>query len=481
MEYQKYENLTVCEMLKGLQAYGDRNLISYREGETILHIKCAKVFEDVFRMAGYLDSLHLKGSYVVIDTKNTYEQMISILATVAMGAVAFPLNFQQSWTEVEFALDRVRPSLLIFDEDDEEDVLRYVENKNIHLLPCLSRYKGEKSVRSILNGDTALYLGQGSQDLLAPALVVMTSGSTGQSKLVLLPQVALWPRYEKQEGKDILMLPLYHIAALDLFFSDLVKGNEVCLSSIKKFLQDIEWFRPNNIVTVPAAVERILKKERNGTLDISCFRSISTTGAPQNLATEKELNEERNIFSTSLYGTTELGGWVACSVPGEYRYGSVGKPCSWNEVKISESGEVLVRGCTMMLEYIGEPEDTAKALKDDGWYHTGDIGYLDEEGFLFITGRIKNLIILSNGKNVSPEAIEKQLSYCDEIEEVLVYGDNDQITAHIWCGKKDEDKQARVWKFIKDYNRKVPVYQKIGSVVFREEPFKKNSVGKLKR
>lgn len=481
MEYPKYENTTVCEMLRGIQAYGDQTLISYREGETIFHIKSIRVFEDIFRLAGYLDQRNLKGSYIVIDTKNTYEQVIAVLAALAIGAIAVPLNFQQSWEEVVFALDRIRPSLLIFDEDEEEDVLQYNENKNIDCLPCRSKDEKEKSVRAILDGDTPLYRGKGNQDLQAPALVVVTSGSTGRSKLVLLPQAALWPRYEKQGGKDILMLPLYHLAATEAFFSDLVKGNEVYLSSIKKYLQDIEYFRPDNIITVPAVADYILKKWKKGALDLSCLHSLITTGAPQNLATEKELNEGKHIFSTSLYGTTEVGGWVACSVPEEYRYGSVGKPCSWNEVKISETGEILIRGCTMMLEYIGDPKATAEALKNDRWYHTGDLGYLDEDGFLFVTGRIKNLIILPNGKKISPESIEKQLNCCDDIEEVLVYGDNDQITAHVWCGKKDEEKQARIRKFIKDYNRKVPTYQKIGSVVFRETPFERTNVGKIKR
>ena len=112
------------------------------------------------------------------------------------------------------------------------------------------------------------------------------------------------------------------------------------------------------------------------------------------------------FFSVRLYGATETSGAVVYSVPGQCRAGSVGKVGPWNEVRLSDKGEILVRGNNLMLGYLDDPKATREALAD-GWYHTGDIGYIDEDGFLFITGRIKNVIVLSNGENVSPEAIEK--------------------------------------------------------------------------
>ena len=118
----------------------------------------------------------------------------------------------------------------------------------------------------------------------------------------------------------------------------------------------------------------------------------------------------------------------------------------------------------------------------DGWYHTGDIGYIDEDGFLFITGRIKNVIVLSNGENVSPEAIEKKLSVCADIKEMIVLGENDRLAAHFWCGEDGGmDAEMRVRAFIAQYNKEVPPYQAIRNLVFRDEPFPKTVTGKIKR
>ena len=151
-----------------------------------------------------------------------------------------------------------------------------------------------------------------------------------------------------------------------------------------------------------------------------------------------------------------------------------------------DNGEILVRGSSVMKGYYQMPEETAEALKD-GWLHTGDKGYLDEDGFLFINGRVKNLIILSNGENVSPEEIENKLALNPLVGEVIVTGENNGLTARIYpdqeqaAGIDEEGIRSTLQEFIDGYNKAQPSYRQITALVVRKNPFIKSSTRKIKR
>jgi len=170
-----------------------------------------------------------------------------------------------------------------------------------------------------------------------------------------------------------------------------------------------------------------------------------------------------------------------------YKKGSIGMPLKNVEISF-EDGEILVRGSSVMKGYYKMEEETDKALKD-GWLHTGDKGYLDKDGYLFINGRVKNLIIMSNGENVSPEEIENKLAINPLISEVIVSGENNGLTATIYPEEevikiksltKDAVK-ASLQTLIDQYNKTQPTYRHITKVVVRDEPFARNSTGKIKR
>lgn len=480
MQYELGYGLTVYEMLKkAKETFGNQNLFSYMRNGQIVTVSYEEFWVDVHNVAYRLEQKQVKGRYVIIEGKPVYETIVALYATITVGAIAAMVNMDLPEEEICRAMKLMNPAMVICSEDAYDVVEEYTKSHNISCVFCAEE-DAQMSIRQWINEGGTLYEYTGEQKAEDPALVLMTSGSTSQSKVVLLSHYAFVPNKEYYADKNILLFPLYHIAGLSLVSNCIVKGVKLCLSNMKEGMRDIEWFKPTEMVSVPAFISVMVERSKKNQFDLSNFKSITSAGAPQNLALTEYLNSF-GIFSGSSYGATETGGPVIYTTPMDYRYGAVGKPGPWNEVKISDIGEVLVRGKNIMLEYIGNPEETKEVLAD-GWYHTGDAGHIDEDGFLCITGRIKNIIILSNGENVSPEAIEKQLNYCEEIEEVIVYGEDDVIAAHVWCGENaDDSTKEKVEKYIAKYNRTVPSYHCVRKIVFRETPFDKTSTGKVKR
>ena len=158
--------------------------------------------------------------------------------------------------------------------------------------------------------------------------------------------------------------------------------------------------------------------------------------------------------------------------------GAVGKPDDHCEYKLDETGEICIRGNSVMLGYYKDPEATAEVIDAEGWFHTGDLGRMDEDGYYYITGRKKNLIILSNGENVSPEELEHQLAKCPAVQECIVKEKGQKICAIVCCA---EDAQDTVRSFITEYNRTLPLYKRISAVEFSAEPLPRNALGKLLR
>ena len=296
---------------------------------------------------------------------------------------------------------------------------------------------------------------------------------------MVLPQSALLPTSDIESRRSIITFPLYHIGGIKCLINDLSRGAHICLSDFRRGVTDIEWFRPEDAVAIPLFVSTLVKYAKLGICDLSCFKDIHSGGAPQDLESMKYLNS-LGIFAASVYGTTETGGINTMFYPDAFKEGSVGRPGPWNEFKISSEGEILVRGKNVMLGYLGDDAATKDAFDGD-WYKTGDIGRIDGDGYLFITGRIKNIIILSNGENVSPEAIESRIYRCGIIDEAVAYAENDEIHLGVYCENMNEQKREEIEKFIKEYNRSVPTYHRIKKTVFREKPFEKTASNKIKR
>ncbi len=179
------------------------------------------------------------------------------------------------------------------------------------------------------------------------------------------------------------------------------------------------------------------------------------------------------------YGITECSPIVAANLPGANRPGSIGRIFPSCEVTLID-GEICVRGDSVSPGYYNDPEATAWYFRD-GWFHTGDLGRFDEDGYLYFTGRCKNLIVLSNGENVSPEALEAKLGAIEGVQESVVYQKDGRITAEVYADPQFFPDRESLWQEISKLNRTVSSFQQIGELVMRDKPFEKTVTQKIKR
>ena len=319
------------------------------------------------------------------------------------------------------------------------------------------------------------------------------------------------------------MLPYNHTyeSVSDLLVS-FHHHSTLCINeSLRAILNNLKTYHPDYIYIVPAIAEkfytRIIKeieakgkkkqfdsaiKLSNGLRKVGIdrrkkifsflheifggnLRKIVCGGAPIR-AEVGEFFDNIGISLINGYGITECSPAVTCNRPGKCKPGSVGVPMDCCQIKIHNPddegvGEIYVKGTNVMLGYYNEPEATAAAF-DGEWFKTGDYGYIDSEGFLFIRGREKNLIILSNGKNVSPEELEDKLSRIEYVKEVLVYEENGFITAEMFLNEEDfPDARQRIKGDIDEFNRKMPLFKNIGKYKIRDDEFPKTTTLKIVR
>lgn len=388
-------------------------------------------------------------------------------------------------------------------------------------------------------------------DTAKPCALLFTSGTTGTSKGVLLSQDNITAcLYHSVNAVNIgfgdvlfSVLPMHH--TYELVCGELgaiCVGCTVCLNnSLKYFLRNIRIFRPTAMILVPLFVETIYKKlteeirKQNkektfqrgvrltkllgkARIDLrkkvfrevlegfgGRLRTIVCGGAPLDPELVDRF-DELGIFISQGYGITECAPLV-CVVPYTApRRGSVGLPAFGTRVKIvlcgkdgretnapaGEVGEICVKSPQVMIGYYRDERATEEAFNSEGFFRTGDIGYLDEDGYLYITGRKKNVIILANGKNVYPEELEEYLAQIPLIRECVVLarekeGAEPIITAVIYPdfdllkGKSDEEIIASVKEKILEINRKLPSFKQVRSVELRKTEFEKTTTRKIKR
>lgn len=337
------------------------------------------------------------------------------------------------------------------------------------------------------------------------ATIIFTSGTTGKSKGVMLTQNNLATNVEAvdftcEPGTVLLsVLPIHHAFCLIMdWLKGFSLGSTICINdSFLHLVKNMGIFKPEVILMVPMIIETISKKLASAdpaipkkALAANVFggnlRIIFTGGAHLDPYYVEQF-AEYGVSVLEGYGMSECSPVISSNTEECHKIGSIGKPLSNVEIAF-EDGEILVRGTSVMKGYYKMPEETAETLKD-GWLHTGDKGYIDEDGFLFINGRVKNLIILSNGENISPEEIENKLSLNPLVAEVIVTGEDNGLTARIYpeqelVALKEMDPQAvttALQEFIDEYNKNQPTYRRITGLVVRKNPFIRNSTQKIKR
>ncbi|MCR5104192.1 MAG: AMP-binding protein, partial [Eubacterium sp.] len=275
-------------------------------------------------------------------------------------------------------------------------------------------------------------------------------------------------------------------------------GANVCINdSFMHMVRNMGIFKPQVMLMVPLMIETIYK--RLAAVDDSIpaeavaakvfggkLKIIFTGGAHLDPFYIDKF-DKYGVQILEGYGMSECSPVISSNTPEIHKAGSIGKPLANVKIRF-EDGEIQVQGSSVMKGYYKMPHETEETLKD-GWLHTGDKGYIDEDGFLFINGRVKNLIILSNGENISPEEIENKLGLSDLAGEVIVTGENNGLTARIYpdqdyilrAAMNDEDIKTALQKVLDEYNLRQPTYRQIVGLVVRKTPFHRNATGKIVR
>lgn len=385
-------------------------------------------------------------------------------------------------------------------------------------------------------------------DVDAMAALIFTSGTTGTSKGVMLSQRNLLScafccaNTTPFTPNDVFLsvLPMHHTYETTIQIAIVIVGATICINnSIKYVMRNLKRFQPTGLVLVPLFVQTIFKriseeirkkgKENTFSKAVKVTRGLrkikldlrrpvfaevisALGGRIKNIicggaALDEELVRRFEEFGVNLYqgyGITECSPLVSVNPYTKVKHASIGLPVKCCEVKIlkevsgreiyaetREHGEIIVKGDNVMLGYFKNPEATKDAFTDDGYFRTGDIGYFDEDGYLYITGRKKNLIILSNGKNVYPEEIEEYLLRLDSIKECAVIARNNElgepvITAIIVpedgiLAKSDAEIQAKLKEDVLSVNDKLPSFKQIRNIEIRKNDFEKTSSQKIKR
>ena len=446
---------------------------------------------DIRKMTGYLQETvaDLKGQRIVILSRTNYEYGVVAFGTMMAGAVIVTLNQKKTWPELEYELGLSEPALIFTDGIDygyaEELKAAYGDK-----LRPMNAYEGSApaALENRIDPDGLLML-------------MFTSGTTGRSKGVMLseknyftamkmyidgqkvmPEVApkLAPKDMDQPFSHFTLVPMFHLSGFICYFAYGIQGWTLNLCADPRDMRrDMSMMHSDAMSTPPVLVEMIYNEIRrgnqeklNGLWNLSCSSAILD---PQIL----HYLVEHGIYINQCYSMTELAGYGLLNVAQEGEHlRALGKPDGFCEVKLDETGEICVRGGAVMMGYYKDPEATAEAIDKDGWLHSGDLGRVDEEGFYYITGRKKNLIILDSGENVSPEELEKLLGKCADIKECIVKEMGKKIGAVICC---EPEKEQAVRAFVTELNRTLPLYKRISAVECTAEPLPRNVLGKLLR
>ena len=327
-------------------------------------------------------------------------------------------------------------------------------------------------------------------------VLMFTSGTTGRSKGVMLSEKNFFSvmRAHTQIGEhmmaykhepDLVMsqytvLPMFHLGAFICLFSWAHAGWALNVSSdIRNFYKEVKRMPSQAMAVVPVIMNSLHhdvmrgRKDRLGELWVPiCSSAMFDPQVMLDMA-------EHGMFVVQTYGSTETCGDGIINYAQDAKHiGAVGQGNDYLDYKIAEDGELCMRGDSIMLGYYKDPEATAEVIDADGWFHTGDLARKDEDGYYFLTGRKKNLIILDSGENISPEELEGIVGKCEAVKECVVKEMGKKIGVVVYC---DEDKQQQVRDFITEANRTLPLYKRMSAVEFSTEPLPRNGAGKLLR
>ena len=498
---------------------------------TYTNITYKKLEEDIKAFATALKERGLKGKRIAHIGKNCYEWFITMAGTIYAGSASVPLDRGLTEAEILDQTGRINADAFVFGADYAETA------KKMNVLKiCFEPCEEYETVADLLKEGYEKGLSENScVDGDEVSFYLFTSGTTSKSKIVMLSQKNILSNiYDMQQVEDLresdvnlALLPMHHTFGLvgTLVFLSLGATNVFCEGlRVQKALCE---YKVTVLVGVPLILdsmkrltEKTIKKDKltfafallnvankvTRTLGLDLrrkiykplldkfggnLRLIISGAAP--LSPETALFfDNKGIEVIQGYGLTETSPVIAAESYQYKKLGSVGKAMPSDDVKIVNigedgTGEITVKGPNVMLGYYENEEMTASVMKD-GYFHTGDVGYLDKDGYLFITGRIKNVIVLENGKKVYPEEVEFHIEKLEYVKEVMVFnkkvGKKDCVKATVVVDTEImsvSDAKALFEKDIKKINKQLAKYKQVQDFEVTDVEFDKTTTGKIKR
>ena len=499
----------------------------------------------------------LKGKRIAVISENRYEWQLAYLAIVTGTGIVVPLDKALPDNELESLILRSQVEAIFYSKKYENimNSLREKKNTNLRVFISMDLEENENGIYSqkqLVEKGKKL-LAEGNKEFLeakidpnAMGIMLFTSGTTAMSKAVMLSHknivtniMDIIQRFDlTEEDRFLSFLPLHHVFECTVgFLYPMAIGSAIAFcEGVKHMADNIKEYEITGMISVPAVFDIIYRKiiksiEKKGKLEaVKKGKKISSILLKVKIDLRKQLfkeihdsigpklkivvtggaalspETEKGFYDLGFdvvqgYGLTETSPVIAAETPKERRLGSIGKKFPSVEVKIDNPdengiGELMAKGNSIMIGYYENEEANKSVFEPDGWFHTGDLARIDEDGYIFISGRKKNVIVLNNGKNVFPEELEILLNKVEGIKESFVYEKKDEDGDVKVCAKIVYDKdlikelyniegedniKEFLWKKVKEVNNLMPKYKYIREIIITQDELIKTTTLKVKR
>ena len=490
-------------------------------------------------LGGYFASANYKNKRIAVIGKNSYEWVLVYLAALATGNVIVPLDKELGEDEVLNQLKRAEADAIFFDPEikSAEAIKNFSETGAVeagelteeNLKVFMEQGAKKENFEKYKNAKT---------DSEGLGILLFTSGTTSKSKAVMLSQknilanayaMSIWEDF-KETDVNMALLPLHHTFGLTQMTLFISLGMCTVFCRGLRIAQCLKEYNVSVFVCVPRVLEvmydTIMKKLKESGKLKTVKKGIAISSALKKVGIDirrklfKELLDELGgalrviivgaaalkpevqkfffdigVLSVQGYGMTETAPTITAENEKYINFGSVGRPIPGVDVKLLDKdedgiGEIAVWGENLMLGYYKDEELTNSLLatvdgSDKKYFRTGDMGYFDKKGLLYISGRKKNVIVLDNGENVFPEEIEFLLSECQNIKECVVFGKEKNsgvfVSAKIVCFEKTAEEEEKINAFVEEVNKKLPAYKRIKDFEITDVEFEKTTTLKIKR
>ena len=536
--------------------YADRPAFKIKVEEGKYQIYTHKEVRDMINNLGTsLINLGLKGKRIAVIGENRYEWEIAYLSIVCGTGIVVPLDKSLPANELELLIERSDIEAIFYTKKYSDIIqnIRYSEkNKLKHLISMDNdeNFEGIYSQKELIQEGKKL-IEEGNKEFLNAqinpkemSMMLFTSGTTSKSKVVALSHENICTNLMDigsvldvtQEDVFLSVLPIHHVFECTVgFLFSLYKGAEtVFCDGLRHIVENLNEYHVTVMACVPGIYERIFmmirkKLEKQGKLEKileneekyknfsmqkkkEVFKEIhDMLGGKIKLlisgaaSLDKTIEEKYRLLGLNLvqgYGLTETSPVVAVGTNKNYKLGSIGKTVPSVEAKLVNVndegiGELVVKGSSVMLGYYEDEKANKKSLQD-GWFYTGDLAKIDKEGYIFICGRKKSVLVLKNGKNIFPEEMENLVNKIEGIKESFIFGkilSNDEnnikinvkivfdrdVIKDVYKVERDEDIYKVLSKKIKEVNQTMPSYKAIRGMILTEEPLIRTTTNKIKR